>query len=523
MPLWQELAAPDASLMAGCEGYNYGVVANDTFCILDIDNPEAFHNELGVKLPATYTVATSRGKHLYFRHTDKSRRLGNRSAIGVFDFQADAKYVVGEGSTHPSGHIYSCIDPSPIIEIPDSLVDVLERFVVQRRRERARLGLKAGDREDMLNYAGTIFTAEITEEEMLEKLLERNETHSEEPLSLGDLQRMVQSAFKRWEPAELSPKVVVGKPELAGPSTDGGSFQYLLGPRSNDKHGIFGTRRVNAIFGASAAGKTTIALQMLEAQSAKKTFLEREGAGWPYLVIWQDRGKADLEEQLHNLGLVGVPKEFHVVTEAERDMGPAKAIEHIYLGRQERPRVVFVEGVDLWLEDACDSKDISNQIHQVRAVAEHYDLSLIVSLGAPKSKAKEGYVAARDRIIGSSTWGRVLSTLLEVKMQEDTNRRLVSILPRADKNQTIQMEMVEGRLVEYHGIEVQISGGNMGSKKDAVFAYLNQHPDATTVMLAKAFAPMGESTARRWMQRWESEGAGNAHLALSDRAGERAQ
>ena len=70
MPLWQELAVPDASLMAGCEGYNYGVVANDTFCILDIDNPEAFRNELGVKLPVTYTVATSRGLHLYFRHTD---------------------------------------------------------------------------------------------------------------------------------------------------------------------------------------------------------------------------------------------------------------------------------------------------------------------------------------------------------------------------------------------------------------------------------------------------------------------
>ena len=40
MPLWQELAAPDASLMDGCEGYNYGVVANETFCILDIDNPK---------------------------------------------------------------------------------------------------------------------------------------------------------------------------------------------------------------------------------------------------------------------------------------------------------------------------------------------------------------------------------------------------------------------------------------------------------------------------------------------------
>ena len=63
----------------------------------------------------------------------------------------------------------------------------------------------------------------------------------------------------------------------------------------------------------------------------------------------------------------------------------------------------------------------------------------------------------------------------------------------------------------------------MGSKKDAVFAYLNQYPDATTVMLGKAFAPMGESTARRWMQRWETEGAENAHMALSERTVERAQ
>jgi Bifunctional DNA primase/polymerase, N-terminal/AAA domain len=219
LPLWQELAAPDASLMEGCEGYNYGVVANDTFCILDIDNPEAFHNELSVKLPTTYTVATSRGKHLYFRHTDKSRRLGNRSGSGVFDFQADSKYVIGEGSTHPSGHVYSCVDSSPISEIPDSQVGALERFVVQRKRERARLGLKAGDREDM-HYAGSIYTDEITEEEMLEKLIERNDEYSEEPLSLGDLQRMVTSAFKKWEHAKPAPEVQVGRVTFDGDPDD---------------------------------------------------------------------------------------------------------------------------------------------------------------------------------------------------------------------------------------------------------------------------------------------------------------
>jgi transposase len=262
---------------------------------------------------------------------------------------------------------------------------------------------------------------------------------------------------------------------------------------------------VNAIFGASAAGKTTIAFQMLEAQAAKRTFLGRETAGWPYLVIWQDRGKADLEEQLHNLGLVGVPPEFHVITEAERNLGPAKAIEQIFLERGQPARAVFVEGVDLWLDDVCNSKEVSNQIHKVRSVAEHYDLSLIVSLGAPKAKAKEGYVAARDRIIGSTTWGRVLSTLMEVKEQENTHRRLVSILPRADKAQAVQMEMVEGRLVEHQGIEVQISEVSRGSKKDAIFTYLNRYPDATPETLAKAFAPMGESTAYRWISRWEGE------------------
>ena len=168
MPLWQELAAPDASLMDGCEGYNYGVVANDTFCVLDIDNPELFRNELGVKPPATYTVATSRGLHLYFRHTDLSRKLGNKGAIGVFDFQADKKYVVGEGSTHPSGHVYTCIDPSPIVAIPDSLVGALERFVGSTEAGESTAAAENRENpEDMLKFAGSIYSDAITPEEML--------------------------------------------------------------------------------------------------------------------------------------------------------------------------------------------------------------------------------------------------------------------------------------------------------------------------------------------------------------------
>jgi hypothetical protein len=125
---WPERATNDPAIMEGLAGYNYGVAANETICILDIDDPEVFRGELGIKLPATYTVKTSRGLHLYFRHTEKSRKLGNKGA-GIFDFQADRKYVVGEGSTHPSGFVYACIDSAPIIEIPDLLVEALNRFV----------------------------------------------------------------------------------------------------------------------------------------------------------------------------------------------------------------------------------------------------------------------------------------------------------------------------------------------------------------------------------------------------------
>src|SRR5205085_9435118 len=70
--------------------------------------------------------------------------------------------------------------------------------------------LKAGDRQDVLAYAGRIFTSDMTEERMFELLQERNVEMSEELLSDADLLRMVQHAFKKWEPMETARKVTIG-------------------------------------------------------------------------------------------------------------------------------------------------------------------------------------------------------------------------------------------------------------------------------------------------------------------------
>jgi hypothetical protein len=441
---WPERAVNDAAIMDGLPDHNYGVVANDEFCFLDIDNSEMFHNELGVKLPATYTVATSRGKHLYFRHTERSRKLGNKSAIGVFDFQADNKYVVGEGSTHPSGHVYTCIDPSPVIEIPDSLVAALDRHVSERKRERARLGLKAGDRQDMLNYAGSIYTTQITEDEMLEKLIERNEAESEEPLSMGDLQRMVQSAFKSWEHVTEAPKLIIGKPKLDTPVTVGTDFDFVLGPLQGEKHGVFALGALHLVQGSSGNGKTTIMLQMLKAQRGREKFFDRDSYGREYLIIWQDRSPAELRRQLDAMGMLEDPPPYTI---ADDTKPPADEINRAILSAKVKPQVVLVEGLDMWAEDAKDMKHVSTLATAVRTVAEHHHISLIATVGMPKMKAKEGYTAPRDRAFGSSAWARKADTVLDLTMDQETLVRHAQLLLRTGAAQKMEFRFEDGRLV----------------------------------------------------------------------------
>jgi hypothetical protein len=440
MPLWQELAAPDASLMNGCEGYNYGVVANDTFCILDIDDPEAFRNELGLKLPTTYTVATSRGKHLYFRHTDKSRRLGNRSGAGVFDFQANAKYVVGEGSIHPSGHVYSCVDSSPISEIPDSLVSALDRFVVQRKRERARLGLKAGDRQDMLNYAGSIYTEEITEDEMLEKLIERNETHSEEPLSLGDLQRMVQSAFKSWEPFKPSPEVKVSSGEPVNPDDWSGLFHsYEEVVNTPDlSYAIYGWCLENEIImygGLPGHGKTLLGL------STAKALLTGEPLfGYEYFKVERSKRVLYLCPEVGLRALRHRLKAFRLLPFVKSGQLLIRSLSAPEVPLMD-PRILrAAEGADVFLDTAVRFMEgEENSSSEQRVFAKN--LFTLLRTGArtvtglhhsPKFAKGAGEMNLENTLRGTNELGAMISTAWGTKLvdQETTRLYIQNLKPR---------------------------------------------------------------------------------------------
>ena len=140
---WRDALAWDQEANVGC------VTANG-FCYLDDDKGnlhEVVEKETGVVLKRdgytmTYTVQTAKGFHYYFRTGDKCFGVGklvNHSAANFgFDFQnremSGARfYVVGPGSVHPSGAIYTPLNPyQSITEIPDKLVEWLKANAEQR-------------------------------------------------------------------------------------------------------------------------------------------------------------------------------------------------------------------------------------------------------------------------------------------------------------------------------------------------------------------------------------------------------
>jgi putative DNA primase/helicase len=129
---WPNSATTDPSTIASWfarGASNYGCVAKrDGFLMLDCDDKglvARIEKETDEKLPATFTVVSAgkRCPHIYFRHTERSRKLGNRKCEGLFDWQAHNKYVVGPGSQLAGGATYEVLNDAEIADCPDWLCD----------------------------------------------------------------------------------------------------------------------------------------------------------------------------------------------------------------------------------------------------------------------------------------------------------------------------------------------------------------------------------------------------------------
>ena len=193
--------------------------------------------------------------------------------------------------------------------------------------------------------------------------------------------------------------------------------RFVLGPLPGDRHGLFALKSLHLIQGSSGAGKTTLALNLLRAQRMGTPYFGRPGRGRSYLVIWQDRSEGELERQLEMLGMEKDPPPYKIVTPEQMNMEPAKALMDIWskIPLAERPDVLLVEGLDMWVEDAKDMKHVSTCATSVRLFAEQARVAIIATVGMPKMKPKERYTAPRDRAFGSSAWARKADTVVDTR------------------------------------------------------------------------------------------------------------
>jgi hypothetical protein len=86
---------------------NYGILTGPAsiggLYILDVDEPEKLPKE---SLPPTVTIKTGRGYHYYFT----SRKELNGCSFEFGELKGDGGYIVGPGSEHENGALYSFVD-----------------------------------------------------------------------------------------------------------------------------------------------------------------------------------------------------------------------------------------------------------------------------------------------------------------------------------------------------------------------------------------------------------------------------
>jgi hypothetical protein len=155
MTAWPELATTDLAQIAAWNDenpdYNCALVAGlgrHVFLEFDVmDGMEAAAAEMGEAIPGTRAHRSGRGfAHWLFLATADSDRLGNRSANldnghEWFSFRADRRYLVGPGSVHPNGGLYTVIADVAPTSIPNWVCRWVEKHSQDNSRAKEAIAV----------------------------------------------------------------------------------------------------------------------------------------------------------------------------------------------------------------------------------------------------------------------------------------------------------------------------------------------------------------------------------------------
>jgi hypothetical protein len=234
------------------------------------------------------------------------------------------------------------------------------------------------------------------------------------------------------------------------PKVQGTPYDFVVGALAGAPEGWFPRGDVHLVGGPSGSNKTTFMIDVLETQLKSEKFLGHPTYGLPYLVLMSDRGQFAHLRTANRMRFdpAAIPIEF---LPSVTGVNAAKAILREIEKCEVLPAVVFVEGCDLLMENASKMEMVVPFLDAVQAIAKHYHMSIIGSVGSPKTRQGEGYVSKRDGIFGTVAWSRKTETIavLQYPGGDDMDvRRTLSVLLRNGPAEKYNMKLENGRLVE---------------------------------------------------------------------------
>jgi AAA domain len=282
---------------------------------------------------------------------------------------------------------------------------------------------------------------------------------------------------------------------------------YVIAPLEGQIDGWFPLGEVSLVGAASGASKTTLIYQMLLAQERKERFFGHETFGRSSVVFAVDRGKAAHDKTMERMRLKPESIRFGRMPMAF-DTEAVQVVINSIEAMQSRPEIVVIEGIDMLVSEISEIKCIAQFMASLDRVAKHFNIAVIGTLGSPKIKAGQGYTAKRDNMLGSSAWGRLAETIINIQYpkNDDTDtRRIMFVLLRNAPAEKYTLTFEGGKLVETEEIDENTSTGQAmlelrwfedmakDAEKDPTKEWF------TALDMARFFG-MGESTARRHCQ-----------------------
>jgi hypothetical protein len=500
---------------------NVGVCSDERITILESDNESQFRQLVrdvsrtvfgeSRELPNTLTSQARAGRpHFFFKATPRTNTVEGAPGIqGLFEWRRFNQYVVGPGSLHPSGTLYQYTMTTPMVEMPDWLVEVLLEIKrayqgeTSRASKYVRVGPAAIARDALINnyaldpqamladegfemfigagerhyflqaMAGLLHDGNRDSDELFEILTAMRDKYCEAGKNDYEIRNLVEWTLLREactiepnlpdlmkngviyhnkEDYDAAPDEVMSASDLnyKYPAVPGRTKEYTLEPKKRFD-GWFPRGRPSLVAGSSGAGKSTLVLDLLRRQANRDTIFGHRGAGLRWLVIFADRGRLANEETLERMGLslsdvnIGYIKPLWGMLAVQEIVHQIENYE-----RNELPQAVFVEGGDMLVEDANKKQIVATFMSGLQSLAEHYHIAIILSVGAPKSNKQNAPTTRRDMVFGAEQWSRSADTVAVLTVDGDgTNSlRKLSVQHRNEAAEHFDLEFKHGLLSE---------------------------------------------------------------------------